>query len=222
MDPTQHNLRHWVKRGMILWAAATLYFLSIGPAIIFETKTSIGRDFFAVVYSPIIFLRVYSPLAPPLERYFDFWHEFAEDLGTPSPILEAPPRNPLDIPYEIDLGGQKLRCAFRVYGCDDVVCSSPKPRMSVLIMVGSDKGKLPAGVRLEKAWIIHEDVAWVPRIEETCTEANAGSRYLGVTAEQGPRWCSKSMEAVIQLRDNNGQPYLLRAKQESSRFIRLR
>jgi len=79
-----------------------------------------------------------------------------------------------------------------------------------------DTSYFPGGVRAEKAWVIHNNQAWIPNFEKTATVTKKNDKMcLIVTSCGGPRWePGIRVDVVIQLRDEDDNVYLLKIKKQ--------
>jgi hypothetical protein len=77
-----------------------------------------------------------------------------------------------------------------------------------------DKSYFPAGISIEKAWVIHGDKAWIPQLNEpiSVTKKDDGPCLIQ-RGSRGPMWKpGLRVDVVIQLRDEDGKVYHLQVK----------
>lgn len=61
----------WLIGGML--GLPLLYFLSVGPANFLYERLPVSRDALTIIYFPITWLSLNSPLGPVIQWYADLW-----------------------------------------------------------------------------------------------------------------------------------------------------
>ncbi|MGH7652104.1 MAG: hypothetical protein ACREMS_09700 [Gemmatimonadaceae bacterium] len=125
-----------------------------------------------------------------------------------APVIPVPPEIP-SAPTEIVVGTTALRLTTSLWR-NFQPSSSPDTRLFAQLRVESPAGGLvPSGLKIEKAWLILGDEAWIsiPQVGPASTPNSVEYMSRG-----GPEWpIGGLVTAVIQLRDANNNVSLLRA-----------
>src|ERR1051325_6545106 len=212
--PSHKTLRRWMRFAVALWLFGSAYVPGVGPAVVFENKTGRGGPLFELVYAPLIWLGNNTPLREPLDRYVHFCKETADDLSRPPPVIESPPEDVAQVPSELMIAGKKvsfeasLSRGFMLWG------PSGSPMSASFRICTADRSPFPAGLRVEKAWVIHKGSAWIPRFEAPRkVTPRDGAPCVVVLAGDGPKWqVGIRVDVLIELRDEADNAYLLQLK----------
>ena len=120
----------------------------------------------------------------------------------------------LAAPLTIDLGGKTLRLTTAMWR-DFQPISPPdgKPLIAVFYVMTTDSTEFPAGVRFDHAWVVLERQVWSTGFtgEERPPSEQLSWQQVEV-ARNGPRFGpGVTAEAVVRVRDADGETCLLRA-----------
>lgn len=126
-----------------------------------------------------------------------------------APIVQVPPEI-VSAPNEIVVGGTTLRLETYLWRNFQAGTSLDTRLLAQLRISAGTGGLIPAGLTVEKAWLLLDDEAWVstPRQEGL----PSSERSLEYMARGGPSWSVGALvSAVVQVRDASNNSYLLRA-----------
>ena len=125
---------------------------------------------------------------------------------------EPVPADLMSAPTSLALAGRVLTLETGLFR-DFMPLAPPDGRpLIALFRVKTDDGSpVPATLRADAVWVIHDGLIWsgVPREERPLAETLPAYE---VVAREGPKWGpGVTVDTVVRLRDANGRSFLLRA-----------
>ena len=131
--------------------------------------------------------------------------------ATPTAPSDVPLAELTAAPTRITADGKVLTLGAELWR-DFMPISPPggKPLIAALRISTGDGSPVPAGIKVETSWIIHEGEVWSAPVEQRPRGATAPS--YEVVARNGPAWQpGGEAVAVVRLVDSKGRTFLLRA-----------
>ena len=126
-----------------------------------------------------------------------------------APIGQVPPEI-LNAPSEIVVGGTTLRLQPYLWRNFQPSTSADTRLLAQLRIQAGTGNLIPAGLVVEKAWLILDDDAWVSTPRQEGPPSNESN--LEYMSRGGPTWSVGALiTAVVQVRDSSNNSYLLRA-----------
>ncbi len=91
--------------------------------------------------------------------------------------------------------------------------SDGKPLIAIFWVYSADSTALPAGLMADAAWVVSGESVWDTYFTDEEPPPSEQQPYqLHEIAREGPKWGPGiEVDAVVRLRDGNGEVYLVRA-----------
>jgi hypothetical protein len=129
------------------------------------------------------------------------------------PTPEVPAAELRQVPTSVTVGGATL--VLEPYLWRDFQPISPpdgKPLAAVLRLRTSGDVALPAGVRVDAAWVVSGEAIWAARISDERLSTPPGPPFYEAVARDGPKWGPGiTVDVVVQVRDADARSWRLRA-----------
>lgn len=131
--------------------------------------------------------------------------------ATPASPSDVPLADLSSAPTRVTAEGRDLTLAAELWR-DFMPISPPggRPLAAALRISTADGSPVPAGIKVETSWVIHEGEVWSATVEQR--PRGETEPFYEVVARNGPKW-GPGVEAVavVRLADSSGRSFLLRA-----------